>query len=129
MASPCSYTGIALKLNQRLLSLIGSKAALRGFVLALALDALATLAILVRVHPSSYQVPIHYSSRFGVDMTGPWYALYYLPLVGLLLIATNFALASYAKAKGKAVIYFLAAATILEAVLVLISTFLFLGRI
>jgi hypothetical protein len=129
MAPPSSYTGIALKLNLRLLSFIGSKAALRGFVLALVLDILAALAIFVRVHPSAYQVPLHYSSKFGVDMTGPWYALYYLPLVGLLLITMNFALASYGKTKGRVVVYFLTAATILEAVLVLVTTFLFLGRV
>jgi hypothetical protein len=114
---------------RRTRELLGSEAALWLFGLAALLDLFSWLSLALRLRPSSYQVPVHYSSRFGVDMTGPWYSLFYLPLVGLVLLVINIALARWMRTRSRVLVHFVAAATALVEALLLITTFLFLGRL
>ena len=58
---------------------------------------LASVALLsVRVLPIIYgktAVPLHYNIHIGVDTVGPWWRIYLVPVIGLIIIVTNLFLA------------------------------------
>ncbi len=41
------------------------------------------------IRPQSGQIFLHYNVLFGVDLTGDWYEVFLLPLVGLVIIVLN----------------------------------------
>jgi hypothetical protein len=47
------------------------------------------------IKPVDYSIILHYNVYFGVDMTGSWKSVFFLPGVGLLLFLVNFFLAFY----------------------------------
>ncbi len=60
---------------------------------------LASVALLsVRVLPIIYgktAVPLHYNIHIGVDTVGPWWRIYLVPVIGLIIIVTNIFLARF----------------------------------
>jgi hypothetical protein len=59
----------------------------------------ATVALpSIRVLPIIYgktAVPLHYNIHIGVDTIGPWWRIYLVPAIGLIIIVTNLLLARY----------------------------------
>lgn len=52
----------------------------------------------IRVVPLIYgktAVPLHYNIHIGVDTIGPWWQIYVVPAVGLLIMLVNFFLARF----------------------------------
>ncbi|MDQ5951914.1 MAG: hypothetical protein QG626_41, partial [Patescibacteria group bacterium] len=52
----------------------------------------------VRVVPIIYgktAVPLHYNIHVGVDMVGPWWQIYLVPTIGLLVLGVNLVLARF----------------------------------
>jgi hypothetical protein len=47
------------------------------------------------IKPVDYSIILHYNVYFGVDMTGSWKSVFFLPGIGLLLFLVNFFLAFY----------------------------------
>jgi len=48
--------------------------------------------LLANIRPSLGQVFLHYNIIFGVDLVGEWWKIFYLPIVGLLVLLLNYAL-------------------------------------
>lgn len=115
--------------TKSLRDVIGSGGAFLAFAGSGLLNVFSWLSLALQLRPQNYQVPVHYSSRFGVDATGPWYSLFYLPLLGLALLALNIWLAGFVRGRSAVLVYFVAFSTLLIEALILITTFLFLGRL
>jgi hypothetical protein len=41
------------------------------------------------IRPVDFPIVLHYNVYFGVDIIGAWWQVYYLPLIGLLILAVN----------------------------------------
>lgn len=41
------------------------------------------------IRPVDFLIILHYNVYFGVDVIGEWWQVYFLPLIGLLIIAVN----------------------------------------
>lgn len=54
-------------------------------------------------------IPLHYNIYFGIDLFGPWYQIFILPLLGLIFFLINFPISSFVYRKEKILSYFLVA--------------------
>lgn len=63
--------------------------------LSLFLNSANWLAIWYFVEPVDFPIILHYNVYFGVDMTGDWKKIFFLPGMGLLMFFINFFLAFY----------------------------------
>ena len=41
------------------------------------------------IRPVDFPIILHYNVYFGVDVIGDWWQVYYLPLIGLLILLAN----------------------------------------
>jgi|SRR3989344_8803564 len=46
--------------------------------------------ILANIKPTVEQIFLHYNVVFGVDLIGDWWKIYYLPLVGIIVMLVNY---------------------------------------
>lgn len=44
------------------------------------------------IRPVDFPIILHYNVYFGVDVIGAWWQIYFLPLIGLLILIVNTAL-------------------------------------
>jgi hypothetical protein len=42
------------------------------------------------IRPDAGQVFLHYNIIFGVDLVGDWWQIFYLPVVGIIVILSNY---------------------------------------
>lgn len=56
---------------------------------ALVLNALNWAAIAFFIRPVDFPVILHYNVYFGVDVIGGWWQVYFLPLIGLIILLVN----------------------------------------
>lgn len=87
---------------------------------ALLLNAINLLSIIVRVRPTDYPVPIHYSSLKSFDMLGPWYDRYWLGVFGLAVTVVNAWLAMASFQRSRIASFFFLAGSIVAAIFCLI---------
>ncbi len=114
------------------LSPIREMLALRFFKTVLALSFLGWLVTVilptVRVLPVIYgktAVPLHYNVHIGVDTVGPWWRIYLVPAVGLLIILCNVWLARYMWSRDQVLAYVAGFATlVLQGILVTAMIFI-----
>lgn len=68
---------------------------------ALILNVLNMVVLLLRIRPTDYPVPVHYSSLKSFDMLGPWYDRYWIGVFGLAVTLVNawLALASFQRSR------------------------------
>jgi hypothetical protein len=59
-------------------------------VTALGLNAFNIIVLILRIRPTDYPVPVHYSSLKSFDMLGPWYDRYWITLVNAWLALASF---------------------------------------
>ena len=64
-------------------------------VLAFCLLLISIFAIPLFVHPSSRLFILHYTIPFGVDLVGPWYNLYIIPVIGASVFFVNLIIAYF----------------------------------
>ena len=41
------------------------------------------------IRPVDFSVILHYNVYFGVDVIGPWWQIYFLPFIGLIILGIN----------------------------------------
>ncbi len=102
---------------------------LRFFKIVLGLSLfiwLASVTILsVRVTPIIYKktaVPLHYNIHVGVDSVGPWWQIYTVPAIGLLVIVVNMLVAKYMWTRDPVLAYVSGAATMTLQIILLVAT-------
>ena len=105
---------------------------LRYFRAVAVLSALTWLATVtlptVRVLPIIYgktAVPLHYNIHIGVDTVGPWWQIYMVPAVGLIIILVNILLARYMWTRDPVLAHITGVATVVLQ-LVLLTAMIFI---
>jgi hypothetical protein len=81
-------------------------------VTALALNALNVVILVLRIRPTDYPVPVHYSSLKSFDVLGPWYDRYWIGLFGLAVTLVNGWLALNSFQRSRIATFFLLAGSI-----------------
>jgi len=89
-------------------------------LLAISINLLALVLVISRLRPLSYDVPVRYTSVGGFDTLGPWYALYIIPLYGIVVLAANLGLAMKAYTRSRIASFFLLLAAVVVALLCLV---------
>ncbi len=73
--------------------------------------------IIPNLHGADY-IPLHYNIYFGVDKFGPWYYIFALPALGILMLLTNILFeAIYAKHEHVLSIFFAITTLLVETIL------------
>lgn len=68
---------------------------------------------------------LHYNIYFGIDLVAPWYYIFTLPVLGLILLVFNFLVGSLLYETEKLLSYFLAGSvSLIQILLVLASIFI-----
>lgn len=80
-----------------------------GFILNLCL----WVFLLWNLEPTNELVPFHYNIYLGIDLIKPWWHLYQLPLIGLIIFLINFSLAFITYKDNKLLSYFLIFASLI----------------
>lgn len=78
-----------------------------SLLLSLILNFIGWLILSFVFRPQPELIPLHYNIYFGIDFLGPWYWIFILPTLGLLINFINFFLASLLYRKEKIISYFL----------------------
>ena len=101
---------------------------LRFFRLAVLVSGLIWLAIVllptIRVLPVIYgktAVPLHYNIHVGVDTVAPWWRIYVVPALGILIACVNVFLARFMWSRDPMLAYVIAVATVLLQVILMIA--------
>lgn len=51
--------------------------------------------VIYKAVPTDLPVFLHYTTILGVDVTGPWYGLFVLPLTGTIIVVVNMAMSLF----------------------------------
>jgi hypothetical protein len=89
-----------------------------GFVLLMLLAMWGLL--IIRVHPTSFQVPVHYTTFGGFDSLGAWYQPYEAGIYATVLIAADLVLAYLSYHRSRLGSFFLLAGAAVVALFSLI---------
>lgn len=98
-----------------------------SFLTSLALLLLMTLLPLWKLSPDAgeqAQIPLHYNVVFGVDLIGPWYNIFVLPALGLILLFANTLFQRQLYQKERVLSYFFAVGTLLAEITLFVSVLL-----
>lgn len=68
---------------------------LASLILSLTLNLIIWVYLGFSIKPTAETVFLHYTIHFGVDLAGPWSNIFFLPLLGFILILINFFLAYF----------------------------------
>lgn len=93
------------KVNWRIL--IRDRVVLISFILSFLLNLFIWLFIYLKIKPGPNPIFLHYNIYFGVDLIGPWWRIYLLPLTGVLALFINFIISAIIYDKEKILSYFL----------------------
>ncbi|NMB47861.1 hypothetical protein GYA13_00235 [Candidatus Kuenenbacteria bacterium] len=76
-------------------------------LLSLFLIIVCSLLLYLRISPQVAPLYLRYSVYFGIDLIGPWWAVFFLPLAGLVILVVNFILAYSLFLRSNIISYFL----------------------
>ena len=100
------------------------------FSLALVINLLILVLVSFKGRPEDAQIPLHYTISGGIDKTGNWYEIYYLPLFVFIFNLFNFFLAHLLFRKGQNVLsYIFMFATIILNLLCFFAAYVMAFRI
>ena len=70
-------------------------------------------------------MPLHYNIYFGIDLLGPWYQIFLLPILGLIFLLINFLFGMAVYRRELILSYFLAGtSSFVQIIFVLAATFI-----
>lgn len=92
---------------------IADKFMLTSFLLSFFLNFALWGFLFWRIRPQEEPLYLHYNIYFGIDLIGPWYQIYYIPLSGLAFILVNMLISLMLYRKEMVISYFLMAAAVL----------------
>lgn len=92
------------------------------FFVGLPLNIILWLIIFIYVKPVVEPIPLHYNIYFGIDLLDYWYKFFYLPAVGLIILAGNLILSAYLSRHDDLIAYFfIISAGAIQLILILAS--------
>lgn len=69
-------------------------------------------------------IPLHYNIYFGIDQFGPWYYVFFVPSLGLVLLLVNLIFETVYFRKEQVLSYFFALATLFSEIVLLVAVVL-----
>ena len=84
--------------------------------------------IYFRIHPSDKLLILHYTIPFGIDLVGPWYRLYEIPIAGAVIALVNFILAYVFYTKQRYVATTVIIATVLLEIMIATGLYLIISQ-
>lgn len=91
--------------------------------LSLGINVALWLWLLWQTKDFSGHIPLHYNIYFGIDYLGPWYALFYLPLIGLIFLIFNLSIGAFSFEREKMLGYFLLGSSSFSQLILLVASF------
>jgi len=92
-------------------------------ILSLAGNLANWIILLIFIRPVDFPIILHYNVYFGVDSTGDWKQVYFLPAIGFLLLIINWIFAVYFyKSKERIASYILLIALLMAIFSLLIAS-------
>ena len=87
------------------------------------------VVLYIKIKPLSFisefgQIPLHYNIYFGIDKIGPWYNVFALPLIGLIVIIFNNILGYTFYLKEKLISHFLVGSQFIVQIILAFGAFL-----
>ncbi len=98
-----------------------------NFVLVISsfvINIITWILLMINIKPQEDQIFLHYNALFGVDLIGPWYKVFYLPLSGILILLVNVIIGLMLFRKAKAIGYISGAVSLILQVVILIAAHL-----
>jgi len=100
------------------------------FSLAIFINIFILILVSFKGRPEEVKIPLHYTISGGIDKTGNWYEIYYLPFFVFLFNLFNFFLANLLFRKGqKSLSYIFMFSTILLNLICLMASYILVIRI
>jgi len=97
-----------------------------NLILALALNVLLWYLLFKNTPSEKDLVALHYSIYFGIDLIGPWYKIFNLPIIGFVFLLINSFLGFLLYHLEKILSYFLVIASVLIQVFLIVNGLLLL---
>lgn len=72
---------------------------------------------------NNFALPLHYDVYQGVDVIDVWSKLYYLPILGLMLIVVNYILSALISPKDVMITYFLNIASVVIQIILFVALY------
>jgi hypothetical protein len=94
-------------------------------IASLLCNAAAFIYLVLRLHPSDFPVPVHYTSLSGFDLLGPWYEIYTIAVFGLAITFVNGFLALKSFSRSRITSFFLLSSSFVVSLLCLIISIAF----
>ena len=105
------------------------KARLVAFLIALLLNLISWALLVWQEFRLAGDVILHYTIYFGVDRFGPAWQIFYVPLVGLVVLLINFFLSYKLREQPLLVLTLLYSTVFMESLLVIMTVLLLLVNI
>lgn len=87
---------------------------------SISLNAAMWILLAVRVRPTEFPVPVHYTSINGFDSLGAWYFVYSIGLFGIMVTLINSIMAVQTFSRSRITSFFLMAGSMVVAIFSLI---------
>jgi len=89
-------------------------------IFAIVLNVVIWLVLFLNIDSSSEFIPLHYNIYFGIDLIGPWYKVFVIPILGLVVFFINLLLSYIIKIKVLS--YFLIGSSVFAQFILLIGS-------
>ena len=103
--------------------LIADKFMLISFLISLFLNLALWAFLFWRIRPQEEPIYLHYNIYFGIDLIGPWYQIYLIPLSGLIFLLINLVISLIIYNKEKVISYFLMVTAIICQIFLALAAF------
>jgi len=134
MEKPTKIGSLKNLLHIKVIALTGQRFFQDGLSLSiliptLILNSLTLILLVLKVHPTSFAIPVRYSSLIGFDKLGPWYEIYRIGIFGLIVTIINTILAYKSFRHSRITSLFLLSGAFIIAVFCLIISTAFIAII
>lgn len=98
------------------------KTIVTNLILSLVLWLFGFIWLYSQIQPRVEPIALRYTIYFGIDLIGPWWHIYIITLIGLIIFLSNFILAYFIYLNTKILAYlFVLASSAIQALLVIMS--------
>lgn len=111
------------------LGIVRSKPQLGAVVAAFVLNGILWVVVVARAFPQAGTVNLHYNIYFGIDLLGPWWHWFFLPVAGSIIVVVNTFLAVVLFKRERLASIFLVGASVLAQIFLLMVAFFTLTQL
>ena len=95
-----------------------------NFFVSAILNLMTWIFLYWQIQPQVEPVVLRYNIYFGINLIGPWWQVFWWPLLGLIILIVNFILANWMLRNNRFLSYFLVyTATLCQILLAVVSFF------